>query len=472
MNRLPVKLHPYSSPGPLVKAPAAAAVIGAGRSGIAAARLLLKRGYRVRITDSSRDEKLAEACRPLIALGAQADLGEHRPDFLAGSDFLVISPGIDERQELFRHEAIRDIPVFSEVEVAYWYCPVPLVAVTGTNGKSTTASLLGDIFNEGGVRARVAGNIGLALCSAVDELEDEQVIVAEISSYQLHTTESFHPRVGALLNLSPDHLDRYDTVNQYYDTKFRLFRRMDEGDLAVLNARDPEVTGRAAGRLACGVAWFGLDESGRAIAFSAGDSVRVRAAGGGWMEVMKITDIALKGRHNLENVLAAACAAYACGVSPQAIGRATAAFRGLPHRLEPVASHRGVTYYNDSKATTVESVKRALECFDCPLWLIMGGRPKGDPFIVLDELVRERVERIFAIGEAAGRIERELGKYTQVETVTCLEEAVAGAVRAAREGGAVLLSPGCASFDQFRDFEQRGEMFKKYVRKRIDDDAQ
>ena len=466
MNALPVKLYPYSAPGPLVNPPATAAVIGAGRSGQAAARLLLKRGYRVRLTDSSREAKLAESCRALAALGARVELGEHQPAFVAGSDFIVISPGIDERTGFFRHEAVRDIPVFSEVEVAYWFCPVPIVAVTGTNGKSTTTSLLGEIFNESGVKAGVAGNIGRALCGAVDELEVEKVLVAEISSYQLHTTESFHPRLGALLNLSPDHLDRYDSLKQYYETKFRLFRRMDRADLAVLNENDSEITGGAAGKISCDVAWFSLEKSGRAIAYNERDSVRVRTAGGGSVEVLNNRRIALRGRHNLENVLAASCAAWACGVSTEAISRAVSSFRGLPHRLEPVASHGGVTYYNDSKATTVDSVRRALESFEAPVWLIMGGRPKGGPFSPLGELVRERVERIFAFGEAADRIESELGKFITVEKVTCLEEAVAGAVRAAREGGVVLLSPGCASFDQFHDFEQRGEMFKNYVRSR------
>ncbi len=466
MNLTPasVELAPRPHPGPLVEAPATVTVFGAGRSGIAAAQLLLDHGYRVRLTDSNSGAELEKNCRPLAARGATISLGEQKADFAAGSGFIVISPGIDERAELFSSPELAGIPLFGEVEIAYWYSPLPIVAVTGTNGKSTTVSLLGRMLDEAGIKNKVAGNIGLALCSAVRNLSDEAVIVAEISSFQLHTVESFHPRVALLLNLSPDHLERYDTVEQYYRAKFRLFERMGPLDLAVLNAGDVNTAGRKELDSDVPIVWFSRHEQLRSVAFADDEQIRLRTAGGNSVEIAGLADIPLRGAHNVENILAAACAAAACGAGPEAIGRAARDFRGLPHRLEQVGRVNGVAYINDSKATTVDSVAVALESFSEPLVLIMGGRHKGSPFTPLANKVSRRVKAIVAIGEAAEVIDNDLGGATRVILAGTLEQAVAEARGQAVPGDAVLLCPGCSSFDMFTNYEQRGDAFRKIVK--------
>jgi UDP-N-acetylmuramoylalanine--D-glutamate ligase len=448
-------------------APATATVFGAGRSGLAAAGLLLDHGYRVRISDSGSSGMMERNCRPLAERGATISLGEQSASFAAGSDFIVVSPGIDERGELFSSPDLTGIPVFGEVEVAYWYCPVPIVAVTGTNGKSTTVSLLGEMLSEAGIRNTVAGNIGFALCEAVRNYTDEAVLVAEISSFQLHTVESFHPLVAMLLNLSPDHLERYDTTEHYYRSKFRVFERMGGNDLAVLNSGDPAVSERSELAGSAPVVWFGIDPAPGNIAFMENDSVRLRKVQGA-VDVVPVSDIRLRGRHNLENVLAATAAAAACGASPEAIGRAAASFSGLPHRLEFVAGIDGVSWFNDSKATTVDSVLRALESFTGPLVVIMGGRHKGAPFSPLVGEIKIKARAVVAIGEAAGTIAADLGKAAEVTTAASMDEAIHKAGELTVPGDTVLLSPGCSSFDMFDNYEHRGDEFKRLVARLAD----
>ena len=448
---------------PLISPPAAVSVLGAGRSGIAAARLLLKRGYRVYLSDLRDDEIVRKDCQAVIELGAQVTLGAHDPSRMADSDFIVISPGIDDRMEILQRTEIKDIPLFSEVELAYWFSPLPTVAVTGTNGKTTTASLIGEIFQTAGIPSQVAGNIGRPFCLAVDELKDETVLVIEISSFQLHTVKSFHPRIGALLNLSPDHLERYASLDDYYAAKFRLFENMNKNDLAVLNADDAEIENRARRAVKCPVVWFGLENTDNCFAFAKDDAVWLRQEQGDAVRVIGFNEIKLRGKHNLENILAAACAASACGAPVEAIARGVRSFSGLAHRLETVARANGITWVNDSKATTVESVLRALESFSGPLVLIMGGRHKGSSFKPLEAELRLKARRVIALGEAAETITRELGASCPVEFVPDLEQAVARASEAAQDGDTVLLSPGCSSFDMFTDYEHRGEVFKNIV---------
>jgi UDP-N-acetylmuramoylalanine--D-glutamate ligase len=464
--RVSVELVSRPQHCPLVEAPATVTVFGAGRSGIAAAELLLDYGYRVRLTDSNSGAELEKACRSLAVRGATVSLGEQSAAFAAGSDFIVISPGIDERSELFAAPELDGIPVFGEVEIAYWYSPLPIVAVTGTNGKSTTVSLLGRMLAEAGIRNKVAGNIGLALCNAVRNLRDEEVIVAEISSFQLHTVESFHPRLALMLNLSPDHLERYDTVEQYYRSKFRMFEHMGPLDLAVFNAGDVNSAERAELAGDIPIAWFSRDEQPRSLAFVDGGALLMRSADGDPEEIIRLEDIPLRGAHNVENILAASCAALACGVDTEAIGRAVRSFEGLTHRLEKVGVVQDVEYFNDSKATTVDSVARALESFDEQLVLIMGGRHKGSPFTPLADEVGRRVRAIVAIGEAAEIIEQDLGEATRVFLADSLEQAVDKASAQARPGDAVLLCPGCSSFDMFTSYEQRGDEFRRLVGER------
>ena len=463
MNRDGTPLHRPEKAKPLIPPPAAASVLGAGRSGIAAAHLLLNRGYRVYLSDLRDDEIVRKDCQAVIELGAQVTLGEHDRARLADSDFIVISPGIDERLELVQGMELKDIPVFSEIELAYWFSPLPTVAVTGTNGKTTTASLIGKILQAAGIRCQVAGNIGRPFCQAVEELKDETVVVTEISSFQLHTVKNFHPRIGALLNLSPDHLERYASLDDYYSAKFRLFGKMNKNDLAILNADDPEIVKRAKSAVKCPVVWFGLKNTDNSYAFVKDNALWLRQQPGDAVRVIGLKEIKLPGEHNLENILAASCTAAACGAPVEAIGRGVKSFTGLPHRLETVVKAEGITWVNDSKATTVESVLRALQSFSGHLVLIMGGRHKGSSFKPLEAELHLKVRRLIALGEAAETIARELDPCCPVELVPDLEQAVARASDTARDGEVVLLSPGCSSFDMFTDYEQRGEVFKNIV---------
>ena len=457
---------------PLIPPPAAVSVLGAARSGQAAAALLAAKGYRVYLSDMANNKRLQADCHTLLDLGVRVELGRHDRDRLLASDFIVVSPGIDERKGVLVEPGIREIPLFGELEIGYWFCPVPVAAVTGTDGKSTTTALLGHIMNKAGVNCTVAGNIGYAFCRAVRELSTEELIVVEVSSYQLHTIRSFHPQVGLLLNFSPDHLDRYADETAYYKTKLRLFENMQSGDTAVLNADQPVVVERAADVLKGKKRWFGIRESAGHMAFIRERSLFVRDSGGHPVEVMPLCEFPLPGAHNVENLLAAAAAAASLGLDPKAVSVGARTFEGLPHRLERVLAAEGVTWINDSKATTVAAVLRALQSLEDPIILIMGGRHKGAPYSPLVDEVRARVKRLVLIGEAAGLIERELGHAAPVTRSESFEEAVKAAWTFAGPGDTVLLSPGCASFDMFTDFEERGDKFRLLARKVVTDVSQ
>ncbi|HUU29247.1 MAG TPA: UDP-N-acetylmuramoyl-L-alanine--D-glutamate ligase [archaeon] len=472
MKRFRLELGPGTGK-PLWGPPAMVSVLGAGRSGLAAAELLAHQGYRVYLSDLRRNEALEESCRPLAGRGVEISLGKHDPGRLAKSDFIVISPGISEKIDLLTGAGIRDIPLFSEIELAYWLCPVPLVGITGTNGKSTTVTLLGEILNQAGIRTQTAGNIGKALCRAVSELTDERLLVAEISSFQLHTIRTFRPRLAIMLNLTPDHLERYSNVAEYYRAKQRIFENMGTRDLAILNADDPETASCAPGlRKNIRVAWFGFSESADHLTFVRAGVLFMRRRGEEEQRVIEIEKVRLPGSHNLENLLAAASAAAALGAGPDAVGKIAGSFAGLPHRLETVAEVDGVTYINDSKATTVSSVVKALQSLTGPVVLIMGGRHKGLPFKpLLAELRSRSVRKLIALGEASETISRELGTAGKVMQVPDLKQAVEEARKAALPGDVVLLSPGCSSFDQFTDFEERGNIFKEIVERMRANDA-
>ena len=448
---------------PLIEPPAMVSVLGAARSGIAAAELLLDQGYDVYLSDSRRNKTLEENCRPLAERGAEISLGWHDKDVLWNSDFMVISPGIDEKIFLQPGGIFKNIPLISEVELAFWFCPVPLTAVTGTNGKSTTVTLLGKILAESGVPCRVAGNIGTALCQVVRELKDEILLVVEISSYQLHTIISFRPRLAMMINLSPDHLERYRDLTEYFSAKERLFMNMEKEDLVILNADQAETASRARKIVKPGLFWFGFDEGPDHLAFVRAGKVYLRRPGEKAKEVIKLSKIRLPGRHNVENILAATAAAGALGASAKAAARVASTFTGLPHRLEKVAEIEGVTFINDSKATTVDSVLRALESLSGPVVLIMGGRHKGSTYQPLAGQLRTRVRRIIVIGEAREIIQRELGAFCPVSLADSMEQAVEWARESALPGDTVLLSPGCSSFDMFTDYEERGDTFKSIV---------
>ena len=438
-------------------------VVGLARSGEAACRLLLKRGASVIGTDQRGKRELDGDLDGLERDGVILELGGHHTDRLLSADLIVVSPGVDLREPLFQRVRAAGIPLIGEVELAFRCSQATFLGVTGTNGKSTTATLLGAILKEAGLPSHVAGNIGTPLCEVAPGLSAGNLVVTELSSFQLETIERFRPHVGLLLNLAPDHLDRYDRVEDYYQAKARLFENQAPSDLAVVNADDPMVLDAARKAVAKRVAF---SRSKRLTEGAYLDADQLIVALSGTREIIcRWNEVRIQGVHNLENALAASLAAALVGAPTKAIRRALVRFEGLEHRLEFVAEIGGVQYVNDSKGTNVGAVARSLESFTVPLVLIAGGKDKMSDFTPLAPLLRERVKRLILIGQAAGTLRAQLDGVCSMEEAASLNEAVQRAASVASPGEVVLLSPACASFDMFADFEERGRVFKEAVRR-------
>ena len=437
-------------------------VVGLARSGVAACKLLAERGATVLGTDQSPAEALRGDLSDLARRGVRLETGGHSPESILDTDLLVVSPGVDLRLPLFARARAAGIPMWSEVELAYCLTGARFLAVTGTNGKSTTTSLLGEMVQAAGFLSVVAGNIGTALCEVVPELTSSHWVVAELSSFQLETIVAFRPHVAILLNLAPDHLDRYTSVEDYYAAKARIFVNQTTEDFAVLNADDPLVLEYAQGIRSRAHLFSRLRTVGDG-SFLRGDRLVVRRQGR-TEPVCETSTIRIQGVHNVENSLAAAAAASAIGVPVGPIASALASFPGLPHRLEFVAELDGVRYVNDSKGTNVGAVVKSLEGYAGGLILIAGGKDKGGHFTPLRPLVETRVKTMILIGQARPKIRAHLDGACPMEDAASLEAAVERAARIAVPGDTVLLSPACASFDMFRDFEERGEVFRRAVR--------
>jgi UDP-N-acetylmuramoylalanine--D-glutamate ligase len=436
------------------------AVLGLARSGSAAARLLVRAGASVYASDVSSLPRVEEAAARLREEGIDAATGGHDAARLAASDWLVVSPGIPPESPPLAEAVQRGLPVFAELEVASWFAEAPVVAVTGTNGKTTTTALLEAIAREAGMRAAVAGNIGRPFSAAVMEDPAPDWFVLEVSSFQLAGIDTFRPRIAIILNLTADHLDRYPDMEAYARDKERIAENQGPGDHLGLNAEDPALAGFAAGR------------PPRRHFFHRTEMVASGAtAAGGWIALVGLPDagpvlpageVALPGAHNLQNALAASLAASLMGIERPAIAAGLTAFTGVPHRLETVAELGGVRWVNDSKATNVDSAAVALEAFDAPLVVILGGRHKGSSYAPLIEPLG-RARAVLAIGEAAPLIERELDPAIHVERAGTLERAVLRARSIARPGDVVLLAPACSSYDQFANYEERGDRFRELV---------
>jgi UDP-N-acetylmuramoylalanine--D-glutamate ligase len=437
------------------------AVVGLARSGLAACRLLRRLGARVRATESRTAEGLPAEVLGLGDLGVEMELGGHTEGTFQEADLVVVSPGVPRSMRHLEAARAAGVPVVGEVELAYWCCEAPFAAVTGSNGKSTTAALLGAILREAGIPNAVAGNIGIPLCDVAPDLPPGHWVVAEISSFQLETTGAFRPRVAVLLNLAPNHLDRHADLEEYYGVKARLFAAQEGTDWAVLNADDPEVLARA-GAARARRAHFSRRRPVDRGAFLAGGQILLAHAGRA-EAVAPAAGLRIPGAHNLENALAAVAAAAAIGAPPAAMAGALLAFTGLEHRLETVATLAGVRYVNDSKGTTVDAVRRSLESFPAGILLIAGGKDKGGDFRPLQPLVRQRVKALVLIGEARDKIREHLAGACPMLEAATMESAVREAAARATPGDVVLLSPGCASFDMFRDYEDRGHAFKAAV---------
>lgn len=438
-------------------------VVGAARSGLAAAQLLAARGARVFLTERSPERLDAGALARLSAAGVESEWGIHSARALE-ADFLVVSPGVSSQSEIVRSAIAAGIPVVSEIEAASWFCPLPIVAITGTNGKTTTTALAGQIFRDAGWKTMVAGNIGNAFADAIATLPREGVVVLEVSSYQLDHIHLFHPRVAVLTNITPDHLDRYaGRMEDYIASKRRIWMNQTPDDALIYGADDPTTAAavaeaRSARLFPCSTARRleqGAYLEGDALLLRNGDAPELIARTG---------EMILRGAHNHANALMAALAARLLGVPADRIGRSCRSFAGVEHRLEFVRAVGGVGYVNDSKATNVESVVIALRSFPEPVILIAGGRDKGAPYDPLFPLVRAGVKEMILIGEAADRMASAFEGMTRISRAATLEEAVQAAHARAASGDVVLLSPACASFDMFRDFEERGRAFREAVR--------
>jgi len=439
-------------------------VVGLARSGFAACALLAERGARVVGTDRSPAGELRVDLADLARRGVRLETGGHSEQCFLEADLIVVSPGVDSRLALLARARSRGIPVWGEVELAYRVTAAPFIGITGTKGKGTTATLLGEILRQGGKNAVVAGNIGRPLCEVVPTLPRETWVVAELSSFQLEEIVSFRPRIAVLLNLAPDHLDRYAAAADYYAAKSRIFAYQTAEDIAVLNADDPLVL-QYAQEARARVHLFSRTRTVGEGAFVRGGRLVVRRDGR-TQTICETSAIRMPGAHNLENSLAACAAAGAAGAGPEPMAGVLNAFEGRPHCMEVVAQVDGVRFINDSKATNVFAVGRALEAVDNPVILIAGGRDKREDFRPLAPLVRRRVKALIAIGEARGKILAEIGgECPAAEEAAGMADAVERASRRAAPGDVVLLSPGCTSFDMFQNAEERGEVFRRAVRK-------
>ncbi len=438
-------------------------VVGAARSGIAAALLLAARRARVTLTDlrpqigdRAADARLREA-------GVALELGGHRARTLNGADLIVMSPGVPLEQPLIAAARQAGVRVVGETELASWWLSGRIVAITGTKGKSTTTTLAGRMFQAGGLKALIGGNIGTPLSSQVGESTPETFHIVEVSSFQLETTGTFHPWIAVLLNVSPDHLDRYATVEEYAAAKARIFANQDARDWAVINADDPQALAlaRAGGARQL---LFALDAALEEGVLVRAGSVRHRR-GGEDVPLIPVSAVRLIGRHLLSDVVAAAAVARVAGVPPEAMVRAVESFTGLEHALEPVADIGSVRFINDSKATNVASARRAIESFENRLVVILGGRFKGGDLGDLCEPLAVRAASVVAIGEARPRIRAALERRVEVREATGMAAAVRLAFEIAAPSGTVLLAPACASFDMFADYAERGRVFKQEVRR-------
>jgi UDP-N-acetylmuramoylalanine--D-glutamate ligase len=442
--------------------PARATVMGAGRSGLAAARLLLDKGVDVFLSDTCTRERIefALATNNLAALPHEANGHTRR---VLDAEIIVLSPGISLQTPILVEATRRGIPIWSEMELAFRQSIAPYWAVTGSTGKSTTVSLLGSVLQAAGIEHVVAGNIGLPLSTVAPKIGKDGVVVAEVSSFQLETIDLFQPRIGAILNLMKNHLDRYPDAESYYEAKKRIVGRMLMDDTLVLNGTDEELLEwSSVPEARTRVIYFGAELAGKECVWLDGTRLRSRVDGAE-RSILDVREMKLKGLHNHQNAAAVAAMALRGGVQPDAIAEGLVQFAGLHHRLEFVREIDGVTFYNDSKATTAEAVQCAITAFDNNVHLIAGGKDKGCDFSIVGDAVKQHVKTVHLIGEASERIARTWKGLSAIRMESDLEQAVVNARKAAVEGDVVVLSPGCSSFDMFAGFEKRGEMFREIV---------
>jgi len=436
-------------------------VVGLGKSGVASALFLKERGARVTVSDTKSPDQLRDEIPVLLDHGIAVETGGHGERTFRGQDLIVVSPGVPVDAPPLVQARASGEPVIGEIELAAQHLPGPIVAITGSNGKTTTTTLTGKILLAGGLPALVGGNIGTPAISLVAEAKPETVVVLEVSSFQLETIQTFRPKVAVVLNVTPDHLDRHRTFQAYVDAKARVFENQQSSDFAVLN-EDDQTCVALGNRTRAQVFWFSRKKEVKQGAWVRDGQILFRE-GSGQREIMLASEIPLKGAHNVENVLAAVCAGALMGCSAESIRKAVRDFKAVEHRLEYVATVKGVEYYDDSKATNVDATIKALESFPANIHLILGGKDKGSDYTVLNDLLRQRVKRVYTIGAAAQKIESHIKGATDIVHAETLDNAVRRAAAVAQAGDIVLLAPACASFDQFQSYNHRGRVFKEVV---------
>jgi UDP-N-acetylmuramoylalanine--D-glutamate ligase len=436
-------------------------VIGLARTGVATSLFCAKHGATVTAVDKRGDRELSEVAAQLRALGIKVVLGETPGEDVFQQELVIPSPGVPANGPLLQSIRLRKIPIWSEIELADRFLNGRLIGITGSNGKTTTTSLIDHILKNSGFNTLLAGNIGTPLIDVVEKTTDQTVTVAELSSFQLELIETFRPNISVFLNLTPDHLDRHGSMEAYAAAKARIFENQTAADFAIVNADDPASTPYAPTKPK--VFWFSRKQRVAQGAFLRGQEIIFRRDGEEAI-ILKQSDIPLPGAHNLENVLAAVAATCLAGALPAQIAKAVRSFAGVEHRLEFVAEHNGVRYYNDSKATNVDATLKALDAFPGRILIILGGKDKGSDYTLLKTPLREKAILALLIGTAAQKIESQITDSVAMERAGTLERAVEVASHTARSGDIVLLAPACASFDQFENYEHRGRVFKQLVR--------
>ncbi|HSC46016.1 MAG TPA: UDP-N-acetylmuramoyl-L-alanine--D-glutamate ligase [Candidatus Acidoferrum sp.] len=435
-------------------------VVGLARTGVATALFCAAQGALVSASDLRSEQQLGDCVEKLRATGVRLHFGEPTPSILQGQELVVPSPGVPADTPLLEQAREMGIPVWSEIELAGRFLRGKLIGITGSNGKTTTTSLIEHILRNAGIATLLAGNIGTPLIAQVGKTTDDTVSVAELSSFQLELIASFRPHIAVFLNLTPDHLDRHKTLDAYGAAKACIFANQTRDDFAVLNADD--TASAAYAPASPRVLWFSRRKMVTPGAFVRDDQI-VFAHHGEEEKIIALSQLPLPGAHNLENVLAAAVATRLAGVRPAQIEAGIKSFAGVEHRIEFVAEIQGVRYYNDSKATNVDATLKALESFPGHILVILGGKDKDSDYTQLRATLREKAILALLIGAAADKIERQIAGSVAIERAGTMENAVEAAFQSAHSGDIVLLSPACASFDQFQNYEHRGRVFKDLV---------
>ncbi|MFB3924450.1 MAG: UDP-N-acetylmuramoyl-L-alanine--D-glutamate ligase [Syntrophales bacterium] len=441
-------------------------VIGLGKTGIETVRFLSARGSKIEMTDEKPAAELAPALRALGELREPPQMRPYGEKGLDGIDLVIPSPGVPPSNPLLREAVAKRVPVLSELEVAFRFLRVPVIAITGTNGKTTTTTLIGKILSASGLRVFVGGNIGNPLIGYAAGAQEDDYAVVEVSSFQLQWIETFKPRIAVLLNITRDHVDYHGTFEEYRKAKERIFENQGAGDLAILNADDPASV-LIATKIRARVKYFSSTLRSFDGIYMNHECLISRERNGA-EERFPLRMIRIPGRHNIENVMASVLTARQCGCAAADIVSAVSDFAGVSHRIEFAGEKRGIAFYDDSKGTNVGAVVRAVESFSKPVILLLGGRDKGGDFEILSPLIHRHVKELVLFGEARDRIRAVIGGLVRTRTSSTLKEAVETAYRDASPGDIILLSPGCASFDEFANYAERGNFFKETVERLSD----